>query len=90
MSEAAIGVFGHGNTSTQEEAVALREWADRNEISRFLIPTDLLSAPRVRWIFDREFAGTSVRVSVPSFEPPQYSRAEWWKSELGMITFQMS
>jgi hypothetical protein len=81
-------MFGLANTSTQDEAVALGEWADRHGVSRILIPTDLFSARRVRWIFDREFAGSSVRVSVPSFEPPQYTRAQWWKSEWGMITFQ--
>jgi uncharacterized SAM-binding protein YcdF (DUF218 family) len=83
-----IVMFGLASTSTQDEAVALGEWADRHGVSRILIPTDLFSARRVRWIFDREFAGSSVRVSVPSFEPPQYTRAQWWKSEWGMITFQ--
>lgn len=88
VPEGDIVMFGLANTSTQDEAVALGEWADRHGVSRILIPTDLFSARRVRWIFDREFAGSSVRVSVPSFEPPQYTRAQWWKSEWGMITFQ--
>ena len=88
VPEAAIGMFGQANSSTQEEAVALREWADRHGVTEILLPTDLFSSRRVRWILDREFAGSSVRVSVPSFEPLQYTRAEWWKSEWGMIMFQ--
>jgi hypothetical protein len=42
----------------------------------------------VRWTFRREFAGTSVRIEVPSFDPPSYNRAAWWKSADGVITFQ--
>ena len=88
VPESAIGMFGLSNSSTQDEAVALRGWADRHRVTGIVVPTDLFSSRRVRWILDREFAGSSVRVSVPSFEPPQYTRAQWWKSEWGMIMFQ--
>jgi hypothetical protein len=39
-------------------------------------------------MFDRAFAGTSVHLEIAAFEPPNYTRAEWWKSEAGMIAFQ--
>jgi hypothetical protein len=81
-------MFGHANSSTWDEAYALREWADRNRVSRIVIPADIFSARRVRWIFDREFGGSSVRLEIPSFEPPGYTRAEWWKTKEGMIAFQ--
>jgi len=88
VPDTAIEMFGLANTSTKEEAVALREWADRHGVSRILIPTEIFVARRVQWIFNRAFAGSAVRLIVPSFEPPQYTRAEWWKSEGGMIAFQ--
>jgi uncharacterized SAM-binding protein YcdF (DUF218 family) len=84
----AIGMFGEANESTKDEAVALKDWAERNGVSRIIVPTEVFSARRVRWIFGREFAGSSVGVEIAAFEAPNYSRAEWWKSAGGIITFQ--
>lgn len=84
----AIGMFGKENESTRDEAAALRDWADQHSVSRIIVPTEIFAARRVRWIFNREFAGSSVHLEIPSFEPPDYTRAEWWKTRAGMITFQ--
>jgi len=88
VPNAAIEMFGWANRNTNEEAVALRDWADRHSVLRIIIPTEIFSARRVQWMFDREFAGSSVRLKIAAFEPPNYTRAEWWKSEVGMIAFQ--
>jgi uncharacterized SAM-binding protein YcdF (DUF218 family) len=84
----AIEMFGQANGSTKDEAAALKDWADRHGISRIIVPTEIFSARRVRWIFDREFAGSSVHVDVAAVEPRNYSHSEWWKSARGLITFQ--
>jgi uncharacterized SAM-binding protein YcdF (DUF218 family) len=83
-----IETFGTANRNTRDEASALREWADRNAASVFIIPSEIFSARRVGWIFRREFFGTAVSIEVPSFEPPGYSRGDWWKTEQGLIAFQ--
>ena len=88
VPEAAIGMFGEANRNTNDEAVALRDWANRHGASRIVIPTEIFAARRVQWIFNREFAGSSVRLEIASFEPRHYTRAEWWKTEAGMIAFQ--
>src|SRR5262245_15777671 len=88
VPEAAIEMFGQANNNTRDEAHALKEWANQHRISRIVIPTEIFAARRVRWIFTREFAGSSVRVEVPSFEPPGHTRAGWWKTEAGMVAFQ--
>jgi uncharacterized SAM-binding protein YcdF (DUF218 family) len=88
IPEAAIGMFGQANRSTKDEAVALKEWADRNGVSRIIIPTEIFAARRVRWMFNNEFARSSVRLAIPSFEARGYTRAEWWKTEAGLIAFQ--
>ena len=88
VPDGAIGMFGKQNRSTRDEAAALRDWADQHAISRIIVPTEIFAARRVRWIFNREFAGSSVRLEIPSFEPPEYTGAEWWKTEAGMIAFQ--
>jgi hypothetical protein len=85
----AIETFGNANQNTWEEAVALKSWADRNVVSVLIIPTEVFSARRVRWVFYREFTGANVRIKVPSFDPPiGYTSAEWWKTERGVITFR--
>jgi uncharacterized SAM-binding protein YcdF (DUF218 family) len=84
----AIEKFGTAITSTRDEAIALREWAERNAASVFIIPSEIFSARRVRWIFRRQFSGTAVSIQVPSFEPPNYTRWNWWKTEKGLVAFR--
>jgi uncharacterized SAM-binding protein YcdF (DUF218 family) len=84
----AIETFGTANKNTRDEAAALREWAERNAASSFIIPTEIFPARRVGWIFRREFFGTAVSIEVPSVEPPNYTRRDWWKTEHGLVAFQ--
>jgi hypothetical protein len=88
VPENAIETFGRANKNTKDEAVALREWTEPHAASIVIIPTEVFAARRVRWTFHREFAGGATRIEVPSFEPPQYTRAEWWRSAEGVIAFQ--
>ena len=88
VPDTAIETFGIANKNTADEAASLKDWADRNASSVLIIPTEIFSARRVRWIFRREFSEKSVRIEVPSFEPERYSRVEWWMTEDGMIAFQ--
>jgi uncharacterized SAM-binding protein YcdF (DUF218 family) len=89
IPDSAIETFGNANKNTREEAVALKSWAGRNTASVFIIPTEIFPARRVSWMFRREFSGTGVRIEVPSFDPARlYTRADWWKTEDGVISFQ--
>jgi uncharacterized SAM-binding protein YcdF (DUF218 family) len=84
----AIETFGQTNRSTSDEAVALREWVERHGASSIIVPTEVFAARRVRWVFNREFAGRGIRIQVLSLEPPEYTRTEWWKTDVGLITLQ--
>jgi uncharacterized SAM-binding protein YcdF (DUF218 family) len=84
----AIEAFGKMNTNTREEAVALREWSERNVASVFIIPIEPFITRRVRWIFRREFSGRPVTFEVQPFDPPDYSRDRWWTTDQGTIAFQ--
>jgi uncharacterized SAM-binding protein YcdF (DUF218 family) len=88
VPENAIETFGQTNNSTRDEAVALREWADRYGASSIIIPTEVFAAQRVRLAFDCEFAGRGIRIQLLSLEPPEYTRREWWRTPAGLITFQ--
>ena len=84
----AIETFGNENNSTRDEAVALKHWADQHSVSRIIVPTELFPARRVHWIFHREFAGSSVRLEIPSFEKTGQTRDDWWKTKWGITAFQ--
>jgi uncharacterized SAM-binding protein YcdF (DUF218 family) len=86
----AIEAFGKANTntSTREEAVALREWAERNAASVFVIPSEPFMARRVQWIFRREFSDRPVTIQVHPFNPSGYLPEGWWKTEQGSTAFQ--
>ena len=88
VPEASIETFGQANQSTFDEALALRAWADEHHVSRIVVPTEIFSARRVRWILNRQFAGSAVHLEVPSSEMPNYSRTDWWKTGWGIIKFQ--
>jgi uncharacterized SAM-binding protein YcdF (DUF218 family) len=82
-----IETFGEGLSNTYEEAVALREWAARTGARSVIVPTEVFSTRRVRWMLRRLFPD-SVIIQVPALEPPEYGRVDWWKSERGLIGFQ--
>jgi hypothetical protein len=84
---AAIELFGAGNRNTADEAFALKEWAEQNEPSVLILPTEIFTARRVRWIFNHEFSRSGVRIEVPSFEPKSYTRADWWTTTHGLSAF---
>src|SRR5262245_42137391 len=88
VPENAIETFGQANKSTRDEAVELWRWVERHGAKSIIIPTEVFAARRVRWIFNREFAGRGIRIQVLSLEPPDYTRTEWWKTDLGLIAFQ--
>ena len=88
LPSSALDTFGRNNKSTRDEAVALKEWADRNHASAFIIVTEIFAARRVEWIFRREFSDTSVTIQVFAFESPFYTRGAWWKTEQGSAAFQ--
>lgn len=83
----AIETFGHRLRNTRQEALALRIWAKRTEARSIIVPTEIFSARRVRWMLHRVLRpDTTVRV--PALDPPDYSRTDWWRSSEGIIAFQ--
>ena len=89
VPDSAIELFGNGSRNTWDEAVALKAWTKQHTTSALIIPAEVFFARRARWVFNHEFSGSGIRIEVPSFDPPNgYSRANWWKTEGGLITFQ--
>ncbi len=53
----AIGTFGSDVSNTFEEARALVQWGKANSVKDIIVPTEIFSSRRVRWILDKEAAG---------------------------------
>ena|ERR1700730_4604986 len=88
VPETAIETFGTELSSTFEESIALRAWVERNHAMRIIVPTEVFSSRRVKWMLDRALAGTSTQVQVPALDSAEYTRDEWWRYEQGLIAFQ--
>lgn len=88
VPEESIVLVGRGETSTAEEARALRDWAVKSGVRQLLIPTDFFHTRRVSWYFRKVFAGTGIETSVSSVAPSDYTPEDWWRHEDGIIAFQ--
>lgn len=87
VPETAIVTVGENNSSTQQEAAAVREWALQSQAKRIIVPTELFAARRTRWIFDRELSPVGVEVLVHAFPSSGYTLADWWRHRHGLIDF---
>jgi uncharacterized SAM-binding protein YcdF (DUF218 family) len=87
VPSSAIALFGENNSSTFEEAVALRAWAAQSRVKSVIVPTDMFDTRRTRWIFDRELKPAGISVIVHAFPPPGYGTNDWWRNRYGLIDF---
>ena len=83
----SIAIFGENNSSTVEEAVALRAWAAQSRAKRVILPTDLFDTRRTRWILDRALNPAGVTVIVRAFPAPDYGINDWWRNRHGLVDF---
>ncbi len=84
----AIGTFGSDVSNTFEEARALIQWGKENGAKDIIVPTEIFSSRRVRWILDKEAAAAGVRVHVLALAPLEYGVDDWWRRGEGVVTFQ--
>ena len=87
VPKSAIETFGSNLKNTHQEVLALRAWAKRTGARSIIVPTEIFSARRVRWMLHRAFGGNYM-IRVPALEPPRYNRTNWWRHAQGIIAFQ--
>ncbi len=88
VPESAIDVFGTNPLNTYLEAVALKKWALENGADCIIVPTEIFSARRVRWIFGRKLAEIGTRVLVPAVNTEFYGRNNYWESDQALHSFR--
>jgi uncharacterized SAM-binding protein YcdF (DUF218 family) len=75
-----------GATSTFDEAAALRQYIEANQIHRIILVTSAFHTRRARWIFDKTLAGLPVMLEMAAVPYANFDQTNWWKDETGLIT----
>jgi uncharacterized SAM-binding protein YcdF (DUF218 family) len=83
----AIETFGTDLGNTYQEALALQVWAERNNVRSIIVPTEIFSARRVRWMLHRAF-GSGFAIRVIALDLPQFRRDDWWRHRHGIAAFR--
>ena len=83
----AIEIFGNALTNTHEEVLAVRAWAERNNGCSIIVPTEIFSARRVRWMPHRAFGGECV-IRVIALDLLNFDRNNWWRHKKGISMLQ--
>jgi uncharacterized SAM-binding protein YcdF (DUF218 family) len=83
----AIETFGNDLENTHQEVLALQVWAERNNARSIIVPTEIFSARRVRWMLHRAF-GSECVIRVVALNPTQFRRDNWWRHTQAVIAFR--
>jgi uncharacterized SAM-binding protein YcdF (DUF218 family) len=81
----AIETFGNDLGNTHQEVLALRAWAERYNACSIIVPTEIFSARRVRWMLHRAFGNECV-IRVIALD--MLSRSDWWRHVQEVSAFQ--
>jgi uncharacterized SAM-binding protein YcdF (DUF218 family) len=84
----ALEPIGTNVASTYDESCAVRAWESRSGAKSIVIVTDVFHTRRARWIFEKQFRGTGVQVHPQAVATLDYTTADWWRHEEGVIGFQ--
>ncbi len=76
-----------GVSSTYEEAVSLRQYAEQHAIQRVILTTSAFHTRRARWIFKKELADLAIDLKVSAAPHPKFDKSNWWTIEEGLIYF---
>lgn len=74
-------------TSTHEEARFYRDYAEKNGLKSLLIVTSSFHTRRSRWVFEKVFAGSGIKLSYAAARQPHIDETNWYRSDEGMSTY---
>jgi uncharacterized SAM-binding protein YcdF (DUF218 family) len=75
-----------GVTSTFDEASALRQYVEANQIHKIILVTSAFHTRRARWILEKTLAGLPVTLEMAAVPYARFDQTNWWKNESGLIT----
>ncbi|HUN98728.1 MAG TPA: YdcF family protein [Bradyrhizobium sp.] len=84
----AIFDFGNNVQSSFDEARALAVWAKNSGAHTIIVPTEMFSTRRQRWILNHELGAVGSRVIIDALTPSDYQVDDWWRHSKGLVDFQ--
>lgn len=88
VPRSAQEIIGRAVTSTNDEILAVRAWAEQHQARTILVPTDPYHTRRLSRLGRKLFQGSETRLLVTVVDPPGYRWQEWWRDERGVTAFQ--
>ena len=79
-----IVVLNEG-TSTYEEAMALKEYSEKNGLGSLMIVTSIYHSRRTRAVYRKLFEGSNIKIVVRPAEGGVYKKEKWWTREDDLI-----
>jgi uncharacterized SAM-binding protein YcdF (DUF218 family) len=74
-------------TSTEEEARFYRDYAEKNGLKSLIVVTSAFHTRRSRWIFEKVFAGSGIRLSYAAAYDPNIDERNWYTTDEGMVEY---
>ncbi len=76
-----------GVSSTYEEAVSLRQYAENHDAQRVILTTSAFHTRRARWIFRKVLADSGIDLDVSAAPHLEFDKTNWWTIEEGLVYF---
>ena len=76
-----------GDTSTQDEGRALRQYLEENPAERIIVVTSPYHTRRARWTLRRELKGVPVELRMSAAPDPRFDASNWWQNEEGFVAY---
>ena len=81
-------ILGQNVPHARAAAQAVSAWAKENGIRSLTVVTEQFQTRRVKWSLDRALRSSGVAVRIRAVPVRDYTLAEWWRSEQGLIHFE--
>lgn len=81
-------ILGQNVPHAHAAAQTVAAWAKENGIRSLTVVTEQFQTRRVKWSLDRALRSSGVAVRVRAVPVRDYTLAQWWRSEQGLIHFE--
>ena len=81
-------ILGKNVPNAHAAAQTVAAWAKENGIRSLTVVTEQFQTRRVKWSLDRALRSSGVTVHVRAVPVRDYTLAQWWRSEQGLIHFE--
>lgn len=76
-----------GSSSTIEDALMFRGYAEQHAVRRVLVVTSMFHTRRTRWIMRRALDGLPVQLIMVPAADRRFDETNWWRTEAGMLAY---